>query len=51
MLFQVTWPKSGTVQTYLNSFRQAVKIVHQVTVDFDRYRENSSKSHEREPHT
>ena len=51
MVFQVTGPKSGTVQTYLNSFRQAVKRVHQVIVDFDRYRENSSKSHERERHT
>ena len=51
MVFHVTWPKSGTVQKYVSSFRQAVKKVHQVIVDFNRYRENSSKSHERERRT
>ena len=47
MLFHVTWPKSGTVQTYVNSFRQAVKSDHQVIVVFHRYRDNLIKSHER----
>ena len=51
MVFHVIWPKSGTVQTYVNSFQQAVKRDHQVIVVFDRYRDNSIKSHERDRRT
>ena len=36
MVFHVIWPKSGTVQMYVNSFRQTVKRDHQVIVVFDR---------------
>ena len=50
IVFHVTWPKCGTVQTYVNSFRQAVKR-DQVIVVFDRYRDNSIKSHERDRRT
>ena len=51
MVFHATWPKCGTVQPYVNSFRQAVKRDHQVIVVFDRYRDNSIKSHEQARHT
>ena len=51
MVFHVTWPKSGTVQTYVNRFRQAVKRDDQVIVVFDCYRDNSIKAHERVRHT
>ena len=50
IVFHVTWPKCGTVQTYVNSFRQAVKRDHQAVV-FDRYQDNSIKSHERDRRT
>ena len=51
MVFHVIWPKSGTVETYVNSFRQAVKRDHQLIVVFDRYRDNSIKSHEHDRRT
>ena len=51
MILHVNWPKSGTVHTYVNSFRQAVKRDHHVIVVFDRYRDNSIKSHERDRRT
>ena len=51
MVFHVTWPKSGTVQTYVNNFRQAVKSDPQVIVVFHRYRDNLIKSHERDRRT
>ena len=51
MVFHVIWPKSGTAQTYVNSFRQAVKRDHKVIAVFDRYRDNLIKSHERDLRT
>ena len=51
MVFHVTWSKYGAIQKYVNSFRQAVKRDHLVIVVFDRYRDNSIKSHERERRT
>jgi hypothetical protein len=47
MLYQITWPKTGTVKDLMQNFTRAVEREHDVIVVFDRYLEGSIKTHER----
>lgn len=47
-LYQINWPKTGTVAQFCVNFETRVKSDHDVYVVFDHYISDSVKSHERE---
>ncbi len=47
ILYQISWPKTGTVRHLHHNFIRAVAKDHRVIVVFDRYIEGSTKTHER----
>lgn len=47
MLYHITWPKVGKVKNLLQNFTRAAEKQYSVIVVFDRYMEQSIKTHER----